>query len=159
MSRPRYRWWGFVRRMIRDYRGLKAAYEDLHSQSITADTSGMPKGGGTGRAVEDIALRQLPKDDQEVYDAVSRAVEITELLPDGELKLALIKLMYWSEKTLTAKSAALLLHISKRTAERWHGEFVKLTAKCYGFTLRENAPNMKVGVPEPKKCATIVESK
>lgn len=83
MSRPRYRWWGFARRMIRDYRGLKAAYDDLHSQSIVADTSGMPKGGGNNRTVEVIAMRQLPEDDQKAYDAVSRAVETTSLMPSS----------------------------------------------------------------------------
>lgn len=157
MSSPRYRWWGFVRRMIRDYRGLKAAYEDLHSQSISADTTGMPKGGSSGRTVESIAMRCLPKDDQKAYDAVTNAVEITRLLPDGELKLELVRMMYWMKKPMTAKSAAPSLYISKRTAERWHGEFVRLTAKCYGFTLRESHDNSQVGVPEPKICDTMAE--
>ena len=60
MSKPRYRWWGFVRNMIRDYPALKEAWNDLHSQSMTPDYSGMPKGGSSGRTVESIALRQLP---------------------------------------------------------------------------------------------------
>ena len=154
MSSPRYRWWGFVRRMIRDYRGLKVEYDDLHQQSLSSAPSGSP-GGGDGRTVENIALKQLPADDQKVYDAVSRAVEITKLLPDGDLKLALITMMYWSDRNLTAKSSAPTLHISRRTAERWHGEFVRLTAKCYGFSLRENTSIVKVGVPKPKNCDTM----
>lgn len=149
MSCPRYRWWGFVRRMIRDYRGLKADYEDLHSQSVTGGGSGISGGGGTNRAVENIALKQLPSaDDQKVYDAVSRAVEITGLLPDGDRKLDLICYVYWGKNQKRVKDAPLLLPISRRTAERWHAEFVRLVAKCYGF---------EVGTYDPKICDKIAE--
>lgn len=149
MSSPRYRWWGFVRRMIRDYRGLKVQYENLHSQNVTASISGMPGGGGVSRSVENIALKQLPADDQKAYDAVSRALEITNMLPDGELKCELIRYVYWNKQQHTVKDAALQLHISRRTAERWHAEFVRLVGKCYGF---------EVGGSEPKICDRIVES-
>ena len=150
MSSTRYRWWGFVRRMIRDYRGLKIQYDDLHAQSITAGTSGMPRGSGNRSVVESLALRQLPsRDDQQVYDAVHRAVEITGLLPDGELKLALIRYVYWNKQQHTVKDAAVQLYISRRTAERWHAEFVRLVGKCYGF---------EVGGSEPKNRGIIVES-
>lgn len=148
MSSPRYRWWGFVRRMIRDYKGLKAEYEDLHDQSISADTSGMPKGGGNGRTVENLALRQLPPDDQKVYDAVSRAVEITQLLPDGDLKVALIRFVYWGQNQRRVEDAHLVLPVSRRTAIRWHGDFIRLVGKCYGF---------EVGTYEPKICDTMAE--
>lgn len=148
MSSPRYRWWGFVRRMIRDYRGLKAAYADIHSQNVTASMSAMPGGGGSGRTVENTALKQLPADDQNVYDAVSRAVEITRLLPDGDWKIALIRYVYWGKYQRKVKDAPLVLPSSRRTAERWHAEFVRLVAKCYGF---------EVGTCEPKICDKIAE--
>lgn len=141
MSKPRYRWWGFARRMIRDYPTLRRDLEDLQEQSIVANLSGMPRGSGNGRTVEALALRQLDEDDQKVFDAVSRAIEATKLRPDGETRIKLITMMYWSKKTMTAKAAALLLHISERTAKRWHGDFVRLVGICYGF---------KVGTPEPK---------
>lgn len=150
MSRPRYRWWGFVRRMIRDYRVLKDAYDDLHSQSVSADTSGMPKGGGSGRAVEDIAMRQLPVDDQKAYDAVTRAAEITRLMSDGDDRMALIRYVYWCNKPHDVKDAAPQLHISEPTAKRWHGDFVRLVGKCYGFSLKDDTP-------EPKKRCRMVE--
>lgn len=133
MSKPRSRWWGFVRRMIRDYPALSRALDDLHEQSITAQCSGMPSGGGANRSVETIALRQLPEDDQKVYDAVSKAVEGIHLRPDGPSRLKLIELMYWSKHRFTVKSAALALHISEPTAKRWHGDFVRLVGRCYGF--------------------------
>ena len=149
MSSPRYRWWGFVRRMIRDYRSLKLEYENLHSQSITAGTSGMPRGSGNSSVVEELALKQLPPDDQKAYDAVRRSVEITKLLPDGELKISLIRYVYWNKQQHPVKDAAMQLHISRRTAERWHAEFVRLVGKCYGF---------EVGGLEPKNRDRIVES-
>ena len=133
MSKPRYRWWGFARAMIRDYPKLKEELELLRQQSTTAGMSGMPKGGGAGRTAESIALRQLPKDDQAVYDAVTRAADITRLRPDGKDRMELIRLMYWAKKPMTAKGAALLLHISDVTAKRWHGTFVRLVGQCYGF--------------------------
>ncbi len=141
MSSPRYRWWGFVRRMIRDYRSLKADYESLHSQNTTAAMTGMPGGGGDGRSVENITLKHLPADDQKAYDAVSRAVEITGLLPDGDVKLALIRHVYWGKRPRTVKDAALQLFVSRRTAERWHAEFVRLVGKCYGFEVGGLEPN------------------
>lgn len=148
MSHPRYRWWGFVRRMIRDYRGLKAEYEDLHSQSVTPSVSGgVGGGGGINRKVENIALRNLAPDDQKAYDAVSKAVEITKLLPDGELKYELIRYVYWGQKQRRVDDVELVLPISRRTAIRWHGDFVRLVGKCYGF---------EVGTYEPKKRDTMV---
>lgn len=136
MSKPKYRWWGFVRRMIRDYPSLKQQWEDIHEQTITADISGMPRGGSASRTVETIALRQLPDDDdQKAFDAVSKAIEITSLKPTGEERLTLIKFMYWSKKNLTAKGAAAHIHVEYITAKRWHGDFVRLVGKCHGFKL------------------------
>lgn len=148
MSSPRYRWWGFVRRMIRDYRGLKEAYADIHSQNVTASMSGMPGGGGSGRPVENTSLKQLPADDQKVYDAVHKAVEVTGLQQDGELKLALIRFVYWGQGQRRVEDAALVLPISRRTAVRWHGDFVRLVGKCYGF---------EIGTYEPKIRDTMAE--
>ncbi len=133
MSKPRYRWWGFARKMVRDYPLLQEAWQDIHTQKITADISGMPRGGGSGRSLENIALRQLPEDDQKVYDAVSMAIRITKLRPDGEDRMKLITAMYWMPRSVPAKSIAPSLHISDVTAKRWHGDFVRLVGSCYGF--------------------------
>lgn len=141
MSKPRYRWWPFVKAMIRDYPKLREAWEELHGSSITANMSPVPRGGNARRTVEDNALRQLDPDDQRAFDAVSRAIELTRLLPDGEQRLRMIRLCYWSPKPMPLRSACLYLFVSERTAKRWHGAFVRTVAKCYGFD---------VGTPEPK---------
>ena len=119
--------------MIRDYPTLRKALEDLQEQSVVANLSGMPRGSGNGRTVEALALRQLEDDDQKVYDAVSKAIETTKLYPDGAAKIELITRMYWSDKPVVAKVVAPHLHISDATAKRWHGDFVRLVGKYYGF--------------------------
>lgn len=108
MSKPRYRWWGFARNMIRDYRGLKDAVDNLE---------------------------ELPPDDRKVFDAVAEAIEITMLRRDGEERIDMIRYIYWGKKQHQIKDAALHIHVSRRTAERWHSAFVRLVGKCYGFNV------------------------
>lgn len=141
MSRPKYRWWGFARKMVRDYPDLKMKLDELHTQSMSPDISGMPRGGSAGRTTESIALRQLPPDDQQDYDAVRRAIEITRQLADGDARIALIRYAYWGKKMHKLEDAALQVHVSERTAQRWHADFIRLVGKCYGY---------KVGVSKPK---------
>ena len=150
MSKPRYRWWGFVCRMIRDYPGLKQELEDLHSQSITANTSGMPGGGGDARTVEAIAMRTLPQDDQKVYDAVTRAIEITAIRASGKERIDMIRYLYWGRNAHRIKDAAVHCHVSIPTAKRWHGDFVRTVGMCYGFSLKDDTP-------EPKKCDMMLQ--
>lgn len=133
MSRPRYRWWGYVRKMIRDYPGLRMDLDDKQQQSVVAGRSGMPGGGGNGRSLETAALQCLDVDDQRCLDAVARAVAITKLRSDGEERLRLIELMYWEKKPMTISKAADGVHVSERTAQEWHRIFVRCVAKCYGF--------------------------
>lgn len=144
MSEYRYRWWGYVRRMIRDYPGLRNTLNDLRCQSITANMSGTHGGGGESRTVEAIATRTLPQDDQKAYDAVTRAIEITELRSGGKERIEMIRYIYWGRSTHKIKDAAIRCHVSVPTAKRWHGDFVRLVGKCYGFSLKDDTQ-------EPKK--------
>lgn len=140
MSTAKYRWWGFARRMIRDYPSLKEQWEDLHEQSITAGGSGTGGGGGISRKTEQIALRTLPADDQKVFDAVRRAIEITSLKTEGAKKLKLIDLMYWARSPMAMSAAAYKIPVADATAKRWHGEFVRLVGKSYGFEVDTSEP-------------------
>lgn len=141
MSKPRYIWWGMVRHMIRWYPELHKELRELHQQNITAQISGMPGGGGSARGLEGVALKQLPRDQQSVHDAVDAAINCYRLRNDGRERLRLIQLMYWIPRPVSMSAAALKLHISDATAKRWHGEFVREVAKAYGF---------EVDTPEPK---------
>lgn len=144
MSKPRYIWWSMVRQMIRMYPMLQNELRDLRSQNITAQISGMPGGGGSSRTLESVALRTLPRDRQQIYDAVHSVVEGYSLWQSGIERLQLIRLMYWGRKPVPMGSAALLLHISEATAKRWHGAFVRAVARAYGLC------SDKDDTPDPK---------
>lgn len=126
MSKPRYKWWGYIKNVIRAYPSLKQEYEALHEQSITPSMSGMPGGGGTSRAVENIAIRELPKEEQREYEAVKKAIEGTLRLDTGEDRIKLIDLAYWKHHKL--KDAAWKCHMSYDTARNYNWEFIILVA-------------------------------
>ena len=118
--------------MIRRYPALKLEYDDLHGQSVTASYSGMPHCGGAGRAVETLAIRELPTNSQREYEAVRRAIEQTERYQNGLQRLAIIRMVLW-DRQYTLDGAALQIPCSWRTAAQWHGEFIRLVASNYGL--------------------------
>ena len=118
--------------MIRRYPSLKKEYHDLHMQSTVAQYSDMPRGGGDCRAVESLALRELPSNSQREYEAVRRAVEVTERYRNGADRLYVIDLVLW-KRSHTLDGAALMVPCSWRSAAQWHGEFVRLVASFYGL--------------------------
>lgn len=132
MSKPRYDWWPYVKGMIRRYPELREEYATLHTQSTTANYSGMPRGGGTGRVIENLAIRELPSTKQREYEAVHRAIETTKHYPNGELRLAVVKMVLW-DRQYTLEGAAMRIPCSTVTAWRWHAEFIRLTASYYGL--------------------------
>ena len=132
MSRPRYDWWPYVKGMIRRYPTLKQEYADLHSPSVTANYSGMPRSGCVSRGVEGLAIRELPSTKQREYEAVRRAVETTERYVNGRDRLKVIDMVLW-KRSHTLEGAALMVPCSIATAWRYHGEFIKLVAKLYGL--------------------------
>lgn len=118
--------------MIRRYPALKEQYEDLHSQSVTASYSSMPHGGGVGRPIEALAIRELPTNSQREYEAVKQAISSTERYPNGRQRLAIMKMVLW-DRRYTLEGAALQVPCGVASAKRYHGDFVKLVAKNYGF--------------------------
>lgn len=132
MSKPRYRWWPYIKSVIRAFPELKKEYEDLHEQSITANMSGMPGGGGVSRGTEDIAVRELPYTMQREYESVRRAIEKTRLYKNGRERLAIIDLVYW-KKSHTLEGAAYKVGYSYDRAKQIHREFVVTVATYYGL--------------------------
>lgn len=132
MSSPRYDWWSYVKGMIRRYPALKVEYADLHTQSVTPNYSGMTGGSGAGRAVEEIALRELPTTRQREYEAVRQAVEKTKRMRCGRDRLRLIDMVFWM-KTHTLAGAALAIPCHYNTAQKYHSEFIMLVAAAYGL--------------------------
>lgn len=132
MSKPRYDWWPYVKGMIRRYPALKEEYADLHSPSMVADYSGMPRGGGEGRSLEGVALRELPSTRQREYEAVRRAIETTGRYRNGRERLKVIDLVLW-KRSHTVEGAAMAIPCSPATAWRWHAEFIRLVASNFGL--------------------------
>ena len=127
MSRPRYKWWGYVKNMIRAYPGLRKEYDDLHRQSITANMSGMPGGGAASRGTENIALKELPKAKQMEYDAVRKAIAVTEKMKNGSERLKIINLVFW-KNSHTLQGAAMAIPVSYETAVEYHRDFIMIAA-------------------------------
>lgn len=132
MSRPRYGWWGYVKDMIRRYPDLKREYADLHSQSVTPNYTGMPGGSGSGRAVEEIAIRELPSNSQREFEAVRRAIAATERMKNGRDRLRVVDLVFWKQ-THTLEGAALMVPCHYNTARKYHADFIMLVASSYGL--------------------------
>lgn len=150
MSKPRYRWWGYVKNVIRDYPVLKREYDDLHEQSITASTSGTGGSGGISRGTESIAIRELPRTKQREYDAVRKTIMMTEHLRTGSDRLKLIDMVFW-KGTHTLSGAALALNISYDTAIDYHGDFIMLVAFHKDLiTFDELKPAQKIALKSQK---------
>lgn len=139
MSKPRYKWWGYIRNVIRSYPELKREYDALHQQSVTANLSGMPGSGSVSRGTENIATRELPPTKQKEYDAVQQAIELTRRMPNGDLRLKIIDLVYW-KRTHTVEGAAMVAGYSTDWGKLLHGDFIRLVAKNYGL-MDENSEN------------------
>ena len=142
MSKPRYIWWGYVKGMIRNYPALSEKYKDLHEQSMTANYSGMPRGGDVSRSVEDIAGRELPFTQQREYEAVRLAISQTERYPNGQARLCVIRLVFW-DRSHTLEGAALMVPCHYKTAQKWHNEFIRLVAKNFGLMGKETPQEPK----------------
>ena len=128
MSKPRYKWWGYVKAVIRAYPDHRRDICAIKQQSITPRYGGSSGGGGDGRPVERLALRALPPDEQRELDAVEAAERIVAAMPDGAERLRLIELVFW-RRSHTLQGAASELYISYATAKRWHNRFIVLVAK------------------------------
>lgn len=133
MSKPRDDWWVNAVRMVRNYPARKAEYEELHSQSLVSDMSGMPKGGSVSRTTETIALRQMPPMKQQEYEAVEKAIAITRLLPLGDKRMELIERMYWKGHKRNITDVIYQIGIAETTGKRWHARFIRLVGECIGY--------------------------
>lgn len=144
MSKPRHWWWASVRQAIRQYPDLQQRKAELQSSQVTKavksirgadgkfhDLYATPGGGGNGRAVERLALAELPTAEERVLQAVRVAIEATELARDGAEHMALLRDYYWAGYGLQA--AATRHHVDYRTARRWNAAFVNRVARKLGY--------------------------
>lgn len=150
MSKPRYKWWGYVKAMIRAYPALMREYNDLHEQSVTANMSGVPGSGDVIRGTENVALRELPKPQQAEYDAVRQSILVTQQMRTGAERLKLIEMVFW-KNSHTLQGAAMVNHISYDTAIDYHGDFIMITAYFRDLiTYDELKPSQKFALKSQK---------
>ena len=137
--RTRYLWWGYVKNCIRAYPDRRALVEASAGERVPA---GMESDLYTGppRPTERQAMLGIDRAGQwgREYNGVRLAVEETRTLPDGPARLRLIDSVLW-KGTHTIQGAALLCHVSERTAVQWHGDFIRLTAVHMGLLDRKDS--------------------
>ena len=137
MSKPREKWWGYVKACIREY---PSTYKALETARMEATVPGK----NPSRPTEWEALLHmtdfLPGDSdilqgqrgKEFYGVRAALIE-TAGLKDGPERLQIIGAVFF-KGTHTLTGAAALCHVSGRTARRWHGDFIRLTASHMGLT-------------------------
>lgn len=102
MSRPRYIWWGYAKAVVREYPRVSKSAE-----------------------MQPICKRRE-------MAAVEAAIDSTKRTDGGELKIRLIRMVYWS-KAYTLDGAALKLGIHPQTAKNWNGDFIRLVGRNLGL--------------------------
>ena len=132
MSKERYIWWGYVKGMVRGYPAKAAELNEMRTMGMTARYQVTAGGRKPGRSTEMVALRELPAVQQKEFNAVRKALEWISAKPDGELRMKMVRLVYWKQ-THRLYAAAREIGISERTAKRWNSELLCAVAKEYGL--------------------------
>lgn len=132
MSRPRYRWWGYVKNVIRAYPELERRATEQPTGSLTAKYGPTVPSGGEGRPVEGVAVKRLSGRDMAEYEAVRAAIRDTAKLPNGEMRLRIIEMVYW-KRSHTLWGAGREVGYSYRHTQRIHERFAYLVAENLGL--------------------------
>ncbi|MCD8147512.1 MAG: hypothetical protein LUD84_09610 [Clostridiales bacterium] len=133
MSKPRNKWWSYIRRILYEYPRMRAELDALQAP-LQSHGEGGGHGSGTGRPAEALALRVLPdKQEQRELEAVEAALRVVQARPDGEITVQLVRLVFW-QRTHTLEGAAQTVHVSYRTARRKVNGFLVLVAENMGLT-------------------------
>lgn len=122
---------------IRNYPARKKEYEELHRQAMAFQMTGMPRGCDVSRTVENIALREMAPMKQLEYEAVTKAIAVTKMLPNGDKRLKLIETRYcWKtggRDIILLKHVAPLVNVGEATAGRWNRDFIGLVGDYLGY--------------------------
>jgi hypothetical protein len=134
MSKPRYKWWPYVRKIIYEWPNLREWHDDGLTQSVTRtyDRSVGSAGNAQTRAVEGLVVRVLSKQEEKEYAAVAQAIELTGYCVDGGQRLDLIGFVFW-RRSHTLSGAAQKVNVSYVTAKRWQGDFIREVARGLYF--------------------------
>lgn len=135
MSRPRYRWWGYVKNVIRAYPELREKLTEPVHTPVTAKYGPQTRQNGAGRALEGAVVKRLSGRDVTEFVAVEAAIRETAKLENGEARLAIIDLVYW-KRSHTLAGAGMQVGYSYRQARRFQESFVYTVAENLGVKER-----------------------
>lgn len=138
MSKPRYRWWGYVKNVIRAYPELRKRLAEPVQTSVTAAYGPQTHQSGSGRALEGAVVKRLSGRDAAEFEAVEAAIRETAKMSNGEARLAVIDLVYWKQ-THNIQGAGMVTGYSQKQAKRFCVEFILLVAFYQGRITREEA--------------------
>lgn len=123
MSKPRYKWWGYIRRVLCAYPELRSELDDLKA-TLKAKGENVVRGSGFGRSTEVLACMTLPsRQDQRELEAVEKALNDAD-----DVTRKLMKMVFF-EQTHTLEGAAMTLFISYQTASRRQRKFILAVAE------------------------------
>ena len=137
MSRPRYRWWGYVKNVIRAYPELRERLLEAPETAVTAGYGPQTRRNGSGRPIERSVVQRLSGRDAEEYEAVNAAIRETARMSNGEARLAIIDLVYWKRGKVCVDEAGMRVGYSPKQAKRICVEFIRLVAFYLGEITRE----------------------
>lgn len=145
LSKPKYKWWGYVRWMVREYPRYRELLSDIKEVNVSPVLSHEPRRKNiitdpTSRA----ALLSLPPTAQKEYDAVEKALNDAD-----ERVIKMIDLVYW-KKTHTVIGAGKTVFLEEAQAKRLHKEFIYSIARNYGLLSPEKEKIKKHDTAEPK---------
>ena len=153
MSKTKYLWWGYVKNCVRTYPrwceeldGQQAWFQER--KSVKAERPQRPT---EYKALDHIIYAGFQGQKKVEFDGVRLALEETLKLDDGLERYAVLDLVFWNRNRKTLLGASIHCHVSKRTAERWHNEFLRLVAAHMGL-LDEGeifCRSSQVGVKQP----------
>lgn len=134
MGKPRYRWWSYVKACIREYPVTCRQIEEAHDFILERGGASYSRRRPTENlALLHIAQSTMKKQEAKEFLGVRYAIEDLLTLPDGMERFNVLDRVFWADNKLTIAGSAMVNHVSERTAERWHNEFIRLVALKMGL--------------------------
>lgn len=131
-GRYKYWWRPSVVDALHAYKRLKEERESLKSTSMTANYNSMPKGSDPSRTTENIAMRQLPEDEERWVDAIDGAVEEVRTWKDGEEVIKIVELLDF-KRSHSIDGVAYALHMHRNTVIQKRTRFIDVVARRKGL--------------------------
>ena len=132
MSLYKYWWRPNIDRALKQYPELIKHKRELQEARIISSYTPTTSTGSVARGTEMLALRTLPAQEQRWIDAIEKAISETKGIPNGEVILSLIRMIYFTGR-YSFSGAAMELFISESTAKRYVQKFVICVAKYAGY--------------------------